>query len=113
MGTKLLWWMLFVSFGSMNVYAVYAAGLNGLAYYLRGLGPWGIVATADLVTALFIGIVWMWRDARTRGLAPLPYALLTLGTGSLGLLLYLIRHDGSARKRVDDSTLDVMRQGGR
>ena len=70
MKTKVLWWMLFVSFGSLNVYAAYAAGLDGIGDYIRSLGPWGIVATADLLTALFVGIIWMWRDARARGLAP-------------------------------------------
>ena len=111
MKTKVLWWILFVGFGSFNVYAAYAAGLDGIRDYLRGLGPWGIVATADLLTALFVGMVWMWRDARAKGVAPLPYVLVTLGTGSLGLLLYLIRHDGPARTRAGNLTQDVMRQG--
>jgi len=110
MKMKVLWWVLFVSFGSLNVYAAYAAGLDGIGDYLRGLGPWGIVATADLLTALFVGIIWMWRDARAKGLAPLPYALVTLGTGSLGLLLYLIRHDDPARNSTTSLTQDVMRQ---
>jgi len=77
MKVKVLWWMLFVSFGALNAYAAYAAGLHGIGDYLRGLGPWGIVATADLLTALLVGIVWMWRDARAKGVAALPYALVT------------------------------------
>jgi hypothetical protein len=108
---KMLWWILFASFGALNAYAAYAAGLRGIGAYLRGLGPWGIVATADLLTALLVGIVWQWRDARAKGVAALPYALVTLGTGSLGLLLYLIRHDDPARKSAGKLTQDVMRQG--
>src|SRR5688572_7845476 len=104
MKTKVLWWLLFVGFGSINVYAAVVGGLDGIGDYLRGLGPWGIVATADLLTALLVGIVWMWRDARAKGVAPLPYALVTLGTGSLGLLLYLIRHDGPAQKSAGNLT---------
>jgi hypothetical protein len=95
---KVLWWLLFVGFGSLNVYAAVVGGLDGIGDYLRALGPWGVVATVDLLTALFVGVVWMWRDARAKGVAALPYALLTLGTGSLGLLLYLIRHDRAARE---------------
>jgi hypothetical protein len=36
--------------------------------------------------------------------------LLTLDTGSLGLLLYRIRHDGAARERAGNLTEDVMRE---
>jgi hypothetical protein len=42
----------------------------------------------------------MWRDARANGVAPLPYALVTLGTGSFGLLLYLIRRLGPAQNNA-------------
>ena len=33
----------------------------------------------------------MWRDARAKGVNPLPYVVITLLTGSLGILLYLAR----------------------
>ena len=98
MKTKLLWPVLFIEFAAINVYALVAAGIGGIAEFLSDLGPWGIVATADLLIALLLGTVWMWRDARATGVAPLPYALLTLATGSFGLLLYLIRHDATARR---------------
>jgi hypothetical protein len=104
MKTKLLWIALFIEFAAINVYAFAAGGLAALGDYLSGLGPWGILATADLVTALLLGIVWMWRDARAKRVAPLPYALLTLATGSLGLLWYLIRHDEIAAGRIAEAT---------
>jgi hypothetical protein len=98
MKAKLLWVGLFVGFASVNVYALMAGGLAALGAYLSDLGPWGVLATADLLIALLLGVVWMWRDASTKRVAPLPYALLTLATGSLGLLLYLIRHDAAPRR---------------
>ncbi len=45
---------------------------------------------ADLVIACTLGIVWIWRDARAQGRNPIPFVLLTLGLGSIGLLLYLL-----------------------
>ncbi len=53
--------------------------------------PIGILAAVDLVIALAIATVWMWRDAIQRGVNPLPYALLTGALGSAGPLLYLVR----------------------
>jgi hypothetical protein len=98
MNTKVLWIVLFVGFATINLYALIAGGFAALGEYLRNLGAWGLLATADLLMALLLAVVWMWRDARAKRVAPLPYALLTLATGSLGLLLYLIRHDNTARK---------------
>ena len=53
----------------------------------------------DLTIALTMVMVWMWNDARERGATVWPYLLLTLATGSVGPLLYLIRRE-SARKHV-------------
>jgi hypothetical protein len=98
MKAKVLWIALFVGFGAVNVYALIAGGFAALGEYLGDLGPWGILATTDMLIALVLGVVWMWRDARAKRVAPLPYALLTLATGSLWLLLYLLRHDGAPRQ---------------
>lgn len=95
MNVRAFWIVLFVGFAAVNVYALIASGFAGLGEYLGRLGPWGIVATTDLLIALSLGVAWMWRDAQAKRAAPLPYALLTLATGSLGLLLYLIRHDAA------------------
>ncbi len=53
----------------------------------------------DLTIALTMVMVWMWNDARERGATVWPYLLLTLATGSVGPLLYLIRRE-SARKQA-------------
>jgi hypothetical protein len=95
---KALWGTLLIGFAAVNVYAFATGSLSDLGDYLRNLGPWGILATIDLLLALTIGVSWMWDDARAKGIAPLPYAVLTVVTGSLGLLLYLVRH-GSAPRR--------------
>lgn len=50
----------------------------------------GVQVLVDLVIALSIFLVWMWRDARAAGRNPWPWLILTLTTGSIGPLIYLI-----------------------
>ncbi|MGH2348055.1 MAG: DUF2834 domain-containing protein [bacterium] len=94
---RLLWGALLAGFGALNIYGFIASDFAGLVAYFRNLGPWGIVATADLTIALFIGMTWMWQDARAKGLSALPYVVLTIATGSIGLLAYLVRHGNHGR----------------
>jgi len=47
----------------------------------------------DLVIALGLVMVWMWRDCRSSGKNPLPWIVATCFIGSFSPLLYLImRH---------------------
>lgn len=75
------------------------SALTAVALYYHGY--WGIIEPhfqsfgaaqvfADLVIALSIFLVWMWRDARAAGRNPWPWLILTLTTGSIGPLIYLI-----------------------
>ncbi len=91
MNLKLMWGLLLAGFIGVNIYAFSSAGVGDFQVYLSNLGPWGTLATVDLVLALLIGIFWMWSDAKSRNINPLPYVVLTLLTGSIGLLLYLVR----------------------
>jgi len=43
----------------------------------------------DLVIALGLVMIWIWRDCKNRGKTPLPWIAATLFTGSLAPLLYL------------------------
>lgn len=84
-----MWAALLLGFVGLNVWAMATGGGAGFIAYLRGLGPYGLLATVDLLLALGIGVRWMWIDARRRGVPALPYAALTALTGSVGLLAYL------------------------
>jgi hypothetical protein len=52
----------------------------------------------DLVIALSLVMVWMWRDAKNTQRNIGPWIIITLVAGSLGPLLYLI----TGKKREPD-----------
>jgi uncharacterized membrane protein YfcA len=64
-------------------------------------GYWGIIEPhfktfgagqvfADLVIALTLVMMWIWRDARSRGRNPWPWLFATVLLGSFGPLVYLL-----------------------
>jgi len=81
-----------LAFADLTAYAVYQHGVAGVIQ-LEMANSVTVTAFADLVIALSLIIGWMWRDARERGVSAIPYVLLTLGFGSIGPLLYLLRRD--------------------
>ncbi len=82
-------WIILVLFGALTVAALLEHGYMGI------IGPHfeslaGGQVFADLVIALLIILVWLWRDAKQRGRNPWPWTLITLVMGSFGPLLYLV-----------------------
>lgn len=51
---------------------------------------------ADLVIALTLFLVWMWRDARASGRNPWPWLVATAVAGSFSPLVYLLTRRPSA-----------------
>ena len=92
---RTLWAALLIGFAAINVYAFTQSSLAELWQFIAHPGPWGIVLMADLLIALFIGLTWLAVDARKREVNPLPYTILTLCTGSVGILVYLVRFWGA------------------
>lgn len=91
-GIRAIWFALLVGFAGLNVWALASAGWDGVVTYFTTMGPIDLVAAVDLILALLIGIVFVARNARERSIPSSPYVLLTLLTGSIGLLAYLARH---------------------
>lgn len=90
-GKKILLTLVLIDFLATTVWAIVEHG-----GYVAAMGdllasPVGKLVAFDLVIALTIATAWMWRDATARRMNPLPYAILTLLTGSAGPLLYLVR----------------------
>ena len=58
-------------------------------------------AMVDLTIALSLVSIWLVRDARARGVSPVPYLVLTATLGSVGPLLYLLlRRDDAVAVRA-------------
>lgn len=87
--------ILLADFLAMSAWAVYQIP-NPMDWIPLATANWVTIQIGlDLVVACGIGVGWMWADARKRGIQPLGYALLTVCTGSVGLLTYLIRREWS------------------
>ena len=87
--------LVLADFLALTAYAIYEHGYMGFFDVLTGDAV-GMQIFADLLIALTMVLVWMWRDAQRRGIAVVPYVLLTLTLGSIGPLVYLIRVAGDA-----------------
>jgi hypothetical protein len=85
--------LVLLAFGGVEAYGVWQVGYVGV--FEQALGSVGAtLGFVDLCVALGLVTVWLVQDARDRGISPVPYMLLTLGLGSVGPLLYLIRREG-------------------
>ena len=98
MNMRIFWTILLIGFVGVNISAFATAVPGDLQNYLSNLGPWGILAGVDLILALIVAASWTAADAKRKGLNPIPYVILTMLTGSLALLYYLVRHTGKRGK---------------
>lgn len=82
--------LLFVAFTSFSFWIIADEGYFGfIRLALRE--PWGMQMLVDLTIALIVCWVWLFPDARARGVNPWPYFLATIPLGSIGVLAYLVR----------------------
>ena len=81
--------MALILFSIVSGLALWQGGIGGIiGWHVHSIG--GAQVFSDLVIALSLAIVWMWRDAKTIGRNVWPWIALTLATGSFGPLLYLL-----------------------
>src|SRR5262245_24242879 len=84
------------AFSAFTVWVLAQTGLVGFYEQLLST-PAGLQVFADIAIALVLVLAWMWRDARAASRHFWPYAVLTLGLGSIGPLLYLLLMPHGAR----------------
>jgi len=83
---------LFLDFMALTVWAA-VTGSDAAHLAELTTNPWAIQIFCDLCVAASFGIAWMWQDAKKRGINPLPYAIAVIPTGSIALLVYLLRRE--------------------
>jgi len=91
-------WLLadaFIVLSALNAYVVYRYGVIGFLEEAVS-SVVGVAVLVDLTIAVSLIGVWMWNDAKRRGMSPLPYLVASLFLGSLGPLAYLLRTSGDA-----------------
>ncbi len=93
---KMLVLLILLPFSALSAVALWQHGYVGLLTpALQSTGAAQVLV--DLVIALGLFLVWMWRDARPLGRNPWPWLVLTLAAGSFGPLLYLLTRKDAPR----------------
>jgi hypothetical protein len=91
--------LVLIDFVALTAYAVYHHGY--LAFFdFQTMNAIQVQIFVDLIIALTIVLGWMWRDAKSRGISPIPYVVMTLFLGSIGPLVYLIRREATESQSV-------------
>ena len=76
-------------FGALTAAALWQHGYWGIIEpHFKTFGAGQVFA--DLVIALTLVMMWIWRDARSCGRNPWPWLVATVLLGSFGPLVYLL-----------------------
>ena len=88
-----------LAFGALSALALMEAGYLGI--FLQHFENYaGMQVLIDLVIVCALAIIWMVKDAKTSGVNPWPFVVLTLAAGAFGVLFYLVAREVKARARV-------------
>ena len=97
--------IILILFGGLSAAALWQHGYWGIVEpHFQSLG--GAQVLADLIIALVIVMVWMWRDAKATGRNIWPWIALTLTLGSFGPLIYLLTRS-STREELSPGAVPV------
>ncbi len=86
---KLLLLLALFALGAITAIAIWNEGFIGIFKAIT-LSYGSMQIFLDLVIALTLVMVWMWRDAKNAGRNIWPWIVITLAIGSFGPLLYFI-----------------------
>jgi len=85
-----------LAFGALSAMALMEAGYLGI--FMQHFQNYaGMQVLTDLVIVCVLAIIWMVRDAKTSGVNPWPFVVLTLVAGSFGPLFYLVAREVKSR----------------
>ena len=96
---RILILVVIVLFGALSAAALWYHGFWGIIEpHFRSFGAGQVFA--DLVIALTLAMVWMYKDAKAQGRNPWPWIIATLALGSFGPLTYLlVRKSGEGARQ--------------
>ncbi|GMV62096.1 MAG: hypothetical protein AMXMBFR74_12650 [Parvibaculum sp.] len=84
------------AFGALSAMALMEAGYIGI--FMQHFQNYaGMQVLTDLVIVCVLAIIWMIGDAKTSGVNPWPFVVLTLVAGSFGPLFYLVAREVKSR----------------
>lgn len=102
---KIVLWVLLMDFALFSTWVMWDVGYLGI-WQAGFTSAASLQILLDLVIACLLIMVWMYGDARARGVNPWPWIVATLLAGSLAPLAYLLvrvyagEHAGNAAARM-------------
>lgn len=78
-----------LGFSVLSGWAIWTKGFFGFVPLIRD-EPWALQMLFDIVLAAVFACKWIVGDARRRGRTAWPFLLMTLATGSFGILAYAL-----------------------
>ncbi|TFH25105.1 MAG: DUF2834 domain-containing protein [Myxococcales bacterium] len=87
---KLALFVILAAFTAYTVWVIVNSGSLTEVIAVFSGNPWPLQVTIDLALALSLVSVWVWNDARSRGVNPLPWLIATCFVGSIAPLAYLL-----------------------
>ena len=84
-----------LAFGALSAMALMEVGYIGI-FEMHMKNYAGMQVLTDLVIVCVLAIIWMIGDAKTSGVNPWPFVVLTLVAGSFGPLFYLVAREVKA-----------------
>lgn len=96
---KLLLWSVLIEFALFSGWVMWEVGYIGI--WQAGFASIGsLQILLDLVICASIISMWLYQDARQRGINPWPWLVATLAAGSLPVLFYLIVRERSPQRQM-------------
>lgn len=102
---RILAFIVFADFVALTIWAMHSMSWDLAAMWAAATSsPIGIQIAIDLVVALCMVMGWMWKDAKLRGMNPIPFVVATLVAGSIAPLFYLVVRRPLESERLDGET---------
>lgn len=91
--------LVLLDFAALTAYACFAEPPAAIVEAVSH-NWWSLQIAIDLVISATFGGVWLYQDAKKRGINPLPWLVALPLTGSLSLLAYVVRRGFAPAREV-------------